>query len=143
MLRQSGHPYIETIQRYYEGCNKADYDLMMSTFNEDLVHYLVDHGAVRGGAALANFWVKVGPRTKAFWRLEHALVQEDEVVIEWSMRWTPKPTGVPEILRGTEWYVFRNDKISEVRSYHNNYFLHDPRNRELWDFPYEERGYLS
>ena len=44
--RQSGHPYIETIQRYYQGCNTADFDLMLSTFTTDVVHYFVDHGAV-------------------------------------------------------------------------------------------------
>ncbi|MBT3330378.1 MAG: nuclear transport factor 2 family protein [Rhodospirillaceae bacterium] len=141
--RQSGHRYIETINRYYDGCNTADYDLMMSTFDEDVVHYFVDHGAVKGAAALANYWVKIGPRTAAHWRLDHAMVEEPECVIEWSMRWTPKPTGVAEVLRGSEWYIFRDDKILEIRSYHNNRFLQDPKNRELWDFPYEARGYTK
>ena len=60
--RTSGHPYIETIQRYYAGCNSADVDLMMSTFTEDVVHYFVDHGAVQGATGLASYWSKVGPR---------------------------------------------------------------------------------
>jgi hypothetical protein len=140
MPRQSGHPYIETIKTYYQGCNTADKPLMLSTFTSDVVHYFVDHGAVRGADALANYWVKVGPRTHAYWSLDHALVQETEVVIEWSMRWQPKAKD-PEILRGSEWYIFREGRICEIRSYHNNFYLADERNRELWDFDYSGRGY--
>ncbi len=139
--RTTGHPYIETIKRYYEGCNTADVDLMMSTFTDDVVHYFVDHGAVRGAQGLANYWSKVGPRTGANWALDHALVQEPEAVIEWSMRWVPAPTGEAELLRGTEWYVFREGLISEIRSYHNNFYLQDAKNRELHDFDYAGRGY--
>jgi hypothetical protein len=45
-LRKSGHPYIEVILAYYRGCNSQDFDLMMSTFTPDIVHYFVDHSAV-------------------------------------------------------------------------------------------------
>ena len=72
----------------------------------------------------------------------HILIQEPEAVIEWSMPWTPPRDQKRQVLRGTEWYIFENDKIVEIRSYHNNYYLQDPKNRELWDFPYEERGYI-
>ncbi len=139
--RTGGHHYIDTIKRYYDGCNTANFDLMMSTFTDDIVHYFVDHGAVKGASGLANYWVKVGPRTAAHWRLDHALVQEPEAVIEWSMRWTPPATGEAEILRGSEWYLFEDDKIAEIRSYHNNIYLQNEKNRELWDFAYAERDY--
>ncbi|WP_293958720.1 nuclear transport factor 2 family protein [Sneathiella sp.] len=141
MKSQKQHQYRNTIQQYYYGCSTADFDLMMSTFDPDVVHYFVDHSAVRGAAALANYWVKVGPKTQASWTLDHILVQEPEAVIEWSMPWTPPQDQKRQMLRGTEWYLFKDDKIAEIRSYHNNYYLHDPKNRELWDFPYEERGY--
>ena len=45
-LRQEGHPFIEVIQTYYQGCNNQDFALMMSTFTPDIVHYFVDHSAV-------------------------------------------------------------------------------------------------
>jgi hypothetical protein len=141
--RQSGHPYIETIQRYYQGCNTADFDLMLSTFTTDVVHYFVDHGAVAGAESLANYWCKIGPRTGANWALDHALVQEPEAVIEWSMRWTPDATGQAEVLRGTEWYLFEGDRIREIRSYHNNFYLQSPDNRRLHDFDYSGRGYRT
>ncbi|MCZ6888251.1 MAG: nuclear transport factor 2 family protein [Gammaproteobacteria bacterium] len=142
-LRQTGHAYIEVIQAYYQGCNTADAILMQSTFTEDVVHYFVDHGAVTGAQALANYWVKAGPRTQAHWTLDHALVEEPEAVIEWSMRWTPVQTDEPEILRGSEWFLFRDGKIAEIRAYHANHYLSNVRNRELWDFPYASRGYRT
>ena len=114
---------------------------MCSTFTDDVVHYFVDHSAVRGAAALANYWARTAPRTGANWQLDHAVVQEPEAVIEWSMLWVPPKTSEPELLRGTEWYIFRDDRIAEIRSYHNNYYLQSPENRELHDFDYHSRGY--
>ncbi len=137
------HPYVDTINRYYQGCNTADFDLMCSTFTPDVVHYFVDHSAVEGAAALANYWVKVGPRTGANWTCDHAVVQEPEAVIEWSMQWTPAATGKPELLRGSEWYLFEDGLIKEIRSYHNNFYLQDPANRELHGFDYAGRGYRT
>jgi SnoaL-like protein len=116
---------------------------MLSTFTDDVVHYFVDHSAVRGAQVLANYWAKVAPRTQANWQLDHALVQDSEAVIEWSMQWVPQQTGQPELLRGTEWYVFAGDKIAEIRSYHNNYYLQDPANRQLHGFDYTLRGYRT
>ena len=142
--RTSGHAYIDLIKRYYHGCNTHDVELMMSTFTDDVVHYFVDHSAVRGARELANYWSKVAPKTQANWMLDHALVQEPEAVIEWSMSWVPaekRESGEVELLRGSEWYVFAEDKIAEIRSYHNNYYLHSPANAELHDFDYAQRGY--
>lgn len=142
--RTTGHAYIETIKTYYRGCNTQDVELMRSTFTDDVVHYFVDHSAVVGAAGLANYWAKVAPKTQANWQLDHALVQEPEAVIEWSMRWMPPGSGQqskPEVLRGSEWYVFRDGLIAEIRSYHNNYYLQHPDNRALHDFDYAERGY--
>ena len=141
MPRTTGHPHIDTIQRYYRGCNTADVELMTSTFTEDVVHYFVDHEPVRGAEGLAAFWAKVGPRTRARWRLDHALAHADEAVIEWCMHWTPVGSEEPEVLRGTEWYLFRDGRIAEIRSYHNNWHLHDPANASLRGFDYEGRGY--
>ena len=53
-LRQEGHPFIEVIQTYYQGCNNQDFALMMSTFTPDIVHYFVDHSAERLSECLLN-----------------------------------------------------------------------------------------
>ncbi|WP_335685481.1 nuclear transport factor 2 family protein [Sneathiella sp.] len=137
------HRYTSIIRRYYEGCSTANYNLMMTTFDPDVVHYFVDHSPVHGAEALANYWFKIGPKTKASWILDHVIVQEPEAVIEWSMPWTSPHEQKREVLRGTEWYMFKDDKITEIRSYHNNHYLQNPKNRQLWEFPYEERGYVK
>jgi hypothetical protein len=140
-LRREGHRYIETILKYYEGCNTADVDKMMSTFTDDVVHYFVDHSEVRSARGLADYWARVGPLTQANWALDHTVIQEPEAVIEWSMRWVPRQTGEPELLRGSEWYLFEGDKIKEIRSYHANFYLASTGNAQLHDFDYAQRGY--
>ena len=142
------HPLRTLIETYYHGCNTADVALMQSTFCEDVVHYFVDHSAVRGARGLANYWAKVGPATQAHWVVDHALIGESdnetcEGVIEWSMRWVPPQTGQSEILHGTEWFIFRAQKIAEIRSYHNNYYLQNMANSALHDFDYAGRGYRT
>ncbi|MDA1076776.1 MAG: hypothetical protein O3A63_18790 [Proteobacteria bacterium] len=47
------------------------------------------------------------------------------------------------VLHGTEWFVFVDDRIKEVRSYHNNHRLTSPANRDLHGFPYADRGYYQ
>ena len=59
------------------------------------------------------------------------------------MQWRPPDTGKLERLRGTEWFVFRDGKIAEIRSYHNNHRLQHSDNRALHGFPYRERGYAE
>jgi hypothetical protein len=135
------HPHLITVGRYYEGCNTADVALMKSTFTRDVVHYFVDHDPVRGNDALAGYWARVGPKTRARWSVDHALVHDDEAVIEWSMHWSPVGSDRTEMLRGSEWFRFRDGRIAEIRSYHNNPHLHDARNHELRGFPYAQRGY--
>lgn len=141
MPRATEHPHIETILRYFDGCNKADVAVMKSAFAEDVVHYFVDHEPVRGAEGLAGYWAKVGPKTRARWYVDHAIVHRDEAVIEWSMSWVPPGREQRELLRGTEWYAFRDGKIAEIRSYHCNYHLRDPANYQLRAFPYAERDY--
>lgn len=114
---------------------------MVSTFTPDVVHYFVDHSAVTGAEVLANYWAKTAPRTQANWQLDHAMVQDDEAVIEWSMQWQPAGEDKSQVLRGSEWYVFQAGKIAEIRSYHNNFYLQHPDNRTLRDFDYASRGY--
>jgi len=141
MPDQSTQAFAVVINRYYQGCNTADRALMMSTFTSDVVHYFVDHGAVKGASELANYWARVGPKTKAHWTLDHIIAEGAEAVIEWSMSWLPVGSTDSELLRGTEWYRFEGLLIAEIRSYHNNYHLQNRRNRELWDFDYAARGY--
>ena len=136
------HPHVTAIKRYYHGCNIADVDLMKSTFAEDVVHYFTHHKPIRGAEALALYWAKMQPRVGGVWTVDHAMVQEDEVVIEWTMQWTPPGQKKPQLIRGAEWYVFRDGRITEIRAYYLNPRLPYMRTSfELEDFPYAKRGY--
>lgn len=135
------HAYVRTIREYYRGCSTADVAVMKGTFTDDVVHYFTHHAPIRGADALAGYWAKMQPRIDAVWTCDHAIVQGEECVIEWTMRWTP-PTGRAELIRGAEWYVFRDGKIAEIRAYYLNRHLPYARhNFELEEFPYAARGY--
>ncbi|NOT54150.1 MAG: nuclear transport factor 2 family protein [Deltaproteobacteria bacterium] len=55
------HSYLDTITRYYHGCNTAEVALVKSTFTDDVVHYFTQHEPIRGAEALATYWVKMPP----------------------------------------------------------------------------------
>ncbi len=136
------HAYVTTIKRYYQGCSTADRELMISTFTDDVVHYFTHHALIRGAENLATYWAKMQPRIHATWLVDHVVVQGDEVVIEWTMRWTAPETAKPELMRGAEWYIFRGEKIAEIRAYYiNRHLPYTQPNFELEDFPYAEREY--
>ena len=49
------------------------------------------------------------------------LINEDEreKAIEWTMTWRDPKSGERRLDRGTEWFEFRDGRISEVRAYHH------------------------
>ena len=131
---------IEVVRRYYDGCNAGDLDMLLGTLTPDAVHYFLPQSfpPVRGAEHLARFWKKSREKFNARWTIDRVLAQDDEVVVEWSLFWTPKDERV--VTRGSEWYVMRDGRIAEVRAY----FAHeDAGNTELTGFPYRERGYPS
>ena len=135
------HAYVATIKKYYHGCSTADVESMKSTFTSDVVHYFTHHAPIRGAHTLASYWAKMQPRIQATWTCDHAIVQAGECVIEWTMQWTP-PSGQAELMRGAEWYIFRGEKIAEIRAYYiNRHLPYEQANFELEEFPYAERDY--
>ncbi len=128
---------IDTIRRYYLGCSTGDRDLMMGTFTDDVVHYFPTNDPIRGAAALADHWVRVHARTGAIWIVDHGIWRGDEAVIEWTMRFRGPREGEPALIRGAEWYIFRGDRIAEIRAYYQP----GQSVTELRGFPYAERGY--
>ena len=137
------HPFFATMRRYYEGCSTGQVDEIESTLTSDAVHYFVDQPPIRGARELARLWAAVHERTNARWVLNHAIAGGDEAVAEWTMTWIPPAQKQREILRGTEWCVFHDGRISEIRAYYNNRHTRNPYNHELQEFPYEARGYTS
>jgi ketosteroid isomerase-like protein len=139
-LDPSQHPSLATIRRYYRGCNTGDVELMVSTFTNDVVHYFIQPGtdAVQGAEHLARYWRKVQRLLAARWEVDHGLALGDEAVIEWTIYWTNPDTGRRLTTRGSEWFVFRDGLIGEVRAYYNQ--LRDA-DSGLVGFDYVGRGY--
>ncbi|OGL05991.1 MAG: hypothetical protein A3I03_10230 [Candidatus Rokubacteria bacterium RIFCSPLOWO2_02_FULL_68_19] len=133
---------IEVIRRYFDGCNSSDLDVLLSTLAPDVVHYFLPHntGPIKGAQHLARYWRKFKQVLDPIWAVDHIIAQGNEVVSEWSVVYSPAGTQPRIMQRGTEWYVMRDGRISEVRAY---LILDEARNCELTGFPYSERGYLS
>lgn len=134
------HAHVNTIHRYYTGCSTGDVELMKSTFTADVTHYFIGHEPVRTAEALALYWKELNDGDDRYtWTVDHSIVSGDEVVIEWTMRVTFNDGRHPEILRGAEWYEFRDGKIAEIRAYYR--WPSEELVSELVDFPYAKRGY--
>ncbi len=134
------HPYLDTIHTYYEGCSTGDVALIKSTLTLDVTHYFTAHEPIRGAETLADFWrgLNAGDR-RTVWTVDHGIVSGDEAVIEWTMITTFLDERPRELLRGAEWYQFREGRIAEIRAYY--LWTPDQRESELIGFPYAERGY--
>lgn len=133
---------IAVVLKYFEGCNSGSLDDLLSTLDSDVIHYFLpgQFQPIRGSEHLAKYWRKFKSLLNPIWKIDHIIAQDNEVVSEWSCLWTPAATGVRLMMRGTEWYVMRNGRISEVRAY---FGYSDNLNTELTGFPYGDRGYLT
>jgi ketosteroid isomerase-like protein len=132
---------LALIVRYYDGCTTGDLDQMRATLHPAVVHYFLapNPGStpVVGAERLARYWRKVTRMFDARWVVDHALAAGDEVVIEWTMFWRPEGAEERIATRGSEWFVFRDGLIAEIRSYHQQ----QNRTTELDGFPYPQRRY--
>jgi hypothetical protein len=112
-----------------------------ATATADVVHYFlapnVGSTPVRGGEHLGRYWRKVHGAIAPVWVVDHGIVQGEEAVIEWSMFWLPPGASDRVVTRGAEWFVLRDERIAEIRSYYRQ----QPSDSELDGFPYADRGY--
>jgi ketosteroid isomerase-like protein len=133
---------IETVRRYFDGCQSGDMGTLLSTLTQDVVHYFLPSRfhPIRGAEMLATHWHKFKVALDPVWAIDRIIAQGNEVVSEWSCIWTPRKTKKRLLWRGSEWYVMRDAKIAEVRAY----LIYDEHaDVQLTDFPYVERGYLA
>jgi ketosteroid isomerase-like protein len=133
--------HLATIRTYYDGCNRPDLELMESTFTPDVVHYFTNLPPVQGAGTLAHFWADFNAAWQTHFTVDHGIVEKDEAVVEWTMRCVPPGQSEPELIRGAEWYQFREGKIAEIRAYYVGHESLGYGKYELDGFPYAERGY--
>lgn len=133
---------ISVVLKYFDGCNTGDLDDLVDTLAPEVIHYFLPQQfkPIQGAQHLARYWRKFKVLLNPNWKIDHIIAQGNEVVSEWSCLWTPEGTGVRRMMRGSEWYLMREDRIAEVRAY---FGYSDKFNTELAGFPYGARGYLE
>lgn len=134
----------QLIRTYFDGCNEADADKMVSCFVPDAVHYFppgMYGGPFVGAQTIAERWVVAVEKLGSVWTVDNVLTAPSNAraVIEWSHFKTFEGT----LLRGDEWYVFDPDSglIEEIRAYYASPQDKTLDRLELEDFDYEDRGY--
>jgi ketosteroid isomerase-like protein len=132
---------LELIAEYYDACSSGDANGVSQTMCDDVTHWFlapnIGSRAVHGAEQLGRYWSKVHDLIAPVWIVDHGITQQHESVIEWSMFWVPAGSDQRVVTRGAEWFVFRDRRIAEIRSYYRQ----EMGDSELDGFPYAEREY--
>ena len=132
------------VRTYFEGCNEADADKMVSCFTPDATHYFppdMYDGPWRGAATIARNWQAAVANLGSYWTIDMLIVDppRNQAAIEWAHFKTKQDV----VLRGAEWYVFDEDTglIKELRAYYASPQDKGLKKLELGGMDYEGRGY--
>ena len=147
------HPHEALIRRYFDACNAADYEALMSCFTPDAIHYFppgLPEIPWRSADTISRKWIWCVENLGSQWTIEKVLVSHDsnEAVIEWT-HWK---RNFNTAQRGDEWYVFDDQTglIKEIRAYYaapavketkDLPLVGDQSMGELVAFDYAGRGY--
>ena len=134
------------IRTYFEGCNEADVEKIMSCLTPDAVHYFppdMYDGPWRGAATITEGWQAAVANLGSHWAIDRLAVdpERNEAAIEWTHFKTKRDVT----LRGAEWYEFDEETglIRELRTYYASPQDPDLRRLELAGMDYEGRGYST
>jgi len=132
------------IRRYFDGCNEADVEKMISCFTPDAVHYFppgMYEGPFRGARKIAEKWRDAVNNLGSYWTVDRLVVEPRS----WQavMEWTHFKTKKKQVLRGIEWYEHdpATGLIKEIRAYYASPQAPDYETLELGGFDYAARGY--
>lgn len=147
------HPHETLIRRYFDACNAADYQALMSCFTPDAIHYFppgLPEIPWRSADTISKKWIWCVENLGSQWTIEKVLVSHNsnEAVIEWT-HWKRL---FQTAQRGDEWYVFDETTglIKEIRAYYAAPAVKDTAELpvvqgthmgELVAFDYAGRGY--
>jgi ketosteroid isomerase-like protein len=127
------------IRSYYEALNSGDAERVAAHFTEDATHYYTRLGPHEGAATIGQMTELAVNSIEAKWFVENAIEEGDQAAIEWTMTWRDPKSGEKRLDRGTEWFLFRDGKIAEVRAYHHG-GKKNPQG-DLLGFDHRGRGY--
>ena len=130
---------IDHIRSYYAALNTGDAEAVASHFTDDATHYYTRLGPHEGAETIGQMTDLAVKSIEAQWFVENAIEEGDQAVIEWTMTWRDPKSGEKRLDRGTEWFLFRDGLIAEVRAYHHG----GPKNPsgDLLGFDHAGRGY--
>jgi ketosteroid isomerase-like protein len=128
---------LDHVRSYYEALNTGDADAVAAHFTEDAVHWYTRREPHVGARAIAENAALGVEHLNARWNLEHAVEDDDEVAIEWTMAFDHPRDGRRLLDRGAEFLAFRGDLICEVRAYYNE------RGGDLAGFDHGARGHTT
>jgi SnoaL-like domain len=135
--REQHERYVRT---YFEGCNDASAEKMLSVCSPDAIHYFPPgmFGPVIGGQAIADLWIGMVRRFGSRWTIDRMISSDEAVAIEW----THFQPAVDTWIRGAEWYEFGEDgRITIIKAYYASPRDHTRPHNELDGYPYAGLGY--
>jgi ketosteroid isomerase-like protein len=124
---------LDHVKSYYAVINSGDVDAIADHFTDDAVHYYTRMAPHRG-REIAERAAWAVENIEAEWAMYNGIDDGEQAVIEWSMKWRHPETKELKLDRGTEWFLFRDGKICEVRAYYN-------RSGDLIEFDHAGRGH--
>ena len=130
---------LDHIRSYYASLNTGDPDEVARHFTDDAVHYYTRLGPHEGARTIGEHTKWAVENLDGQWHLYNGIEEGDQAVIEWAMTWRDPGSGERRLDRGTEWFLFRDGLIAEVRAY----FHGGRRNRsgDLIGFDHKGRGH--
>ena len=132
---------LDHIRRYYDALNTGDPDRVASYFTEDAVHYYTRLGPYRGARTIGEHTQWAVENLEGQWFVENGIEEGDQACIEWTMTWRDPKSGDRRLDRGSEWFLFRDGRIAEVRAYFHS--DHKNRSGDLLGFDHAGRGYTT
>lgn len=136
---------IQTVLTFVNARNTEMIGLFSRILDPDVVAYFlmpVEHGPIHGARDLTLYLMRHEQLYAPVWRVDHIVGSGSEVVCEWSCAYRLSQNARRMMYRGTSWYVMRDGRIAEVRTY-SAYDVERERDFELTGFPYAARGYLT
>ncbi len=130
---------LDHIRSYYDALNTGDAARVAEHFTDDAVHYYTRLGPHNGAQTIGEHTRWAVENIDGQWVIENAIEDGEQAVIEWTMTWRHPKKGERRLDRGTEWFLFRDGLIVEVRAY----FHGGRRNRsgDLIGFDHAGRGH--
>jgi ketosteroid isomerase-like protein len=132
---------LDVVRSYYQALNTGDSAAVAAHFTDDAVHYYTRLGPHEGATTIGDHTHWAVNNIDGQWYIDNAIEDGEQAVIEWAMTWRDPDSGERRLDRGTEWFRFRDGRISEVRAYHHG----NKRNPsgDLFGFDHAGRGYTT